>query len=101
MNKMNVTARDVKVALTAAGFDLDQFHGYAWNDKRKNGRRIKMPFSRSFQDQDISSKLIIAQNLLTMMFPTDQIELKEIENGEGRPSSCKYKALAVYVTRKF
>ena len=94
---MNVTVREVKVALAAAGFNISEtFSNNAWNDKRKNGRRIKMPFRGSVKN--ISDKLTIAQNLLTVMFPLTQIELKEIQNHGSHP--YKYKALAVYVTNK-
>tara|TARA_R110000772_G_scaffold64176_6_gene143512 strand:- start:2764 stop:3078 length:315 start_codon:yes stop_codon:yes gene_type:complete len=96
MNKMKVTVRDVKVALAAAGFNISEtFSNNAWNDKRKNGRRIKMPF-RPRSVENISDKFIIAQNLLTVMFPLAQIELKEIQNRVR----YNYTALAVYVTNK-
>ena len=100
---MKVTVRDVKVALAAAGFNISEtFSNNAWNDKRKNGRRIKMPF-RPRSVENISDKLILAQNLLTVMFPLTQIELKEIGCGEEGIQGCRpfnYKAIAVYVTNK-
>lgn len=94
---MKVTARDVKVALAACGVDVEKtFTGYAWNDKRKNGRRLKFVYSGG--NRVDGGYVIAVNNLLNMMFPNQHIVVRDhYTQISGR---CRYNSFVIHATNK-
>jgi|DEB0MinimDraft_3_1074331.scaffolds.fasta_scaffold558135_1 hypothetical protein len=83
---MKVTVRDVKVALNAAGVDIDKtFSDNSWNDKRKYGRRrIKLPYRTSDTKSIINVSDLEVLNNLKMMFPAKSFRVHDHKNRKGQ-----------------
>ena len=88
-----VTVREVKKALELAGVDVKEvFNQYGgWNDKRKNGRRIKLPYNKEILNTSTCDEVA---DILSSMFPTHTISVK---NHKSVHSIYKYTSLTVHV----
>jgi|TARA_R100001463_G_scaffold133217_1_gene194415 hypothetical protein len=95
MKEKKVTVREVKKALELAGVDINEtFSVNSWNDKRKNGRRIKMPYKSSSTESIINVSDLDVHNNLKIMFPTKSFRVEDHLNRKGQYS---YNSFVVHV----
>ena len=95
MKEKKVTVREVKKALELADVDIkDMFSGSSYNDLRKNGRRIKMPYRTS---ERLKSEHVIKVAIeLRNMFPNNNICIRNYTSVNTSYGS-KYTSLTVHV----
>ncbi len=86
-----MTVREVKKALELAGVDVKKvFSLRGWNDKRKNGRRIKLPYNKEILNTSTCDEVA---DILSSMFPTNTISVKNHKSA----TMYKYASLTVHV----
>ena len=95
MSKKKVTVTEVKKALELADVDIkDMFSSESWNDLRKNGRRIKMPYRTS---ERLKSKHVMkVASELRNMFPNNNIRIRN-HTSVNMSYGGEYTSLTVHV----
>ena len=92
MKEKKVTVREVKKALELADVDVkNMFSGSSYNDLRKNGRRIKMPYRTS--ERLNSDHVMKVASALYSMFPNKTFRIKDHNN----VTTYFYTSLTVHV----
>ena len=95
MSKTKVTVREVKKALELADVDIkDMFSSESYNDLRKNGRRIKMPYRTG--ERLKSEHVMKVASKLYSMFPNNTFRIRN-HTSVNMSYGGEYTSLTVHV----